>query len=556
MHYFSAFFSSVFASLLCVVTAYTPIAVKNVTPLGPQLSPDVTNVSRDGGYSVLVNGNVIWLYDDTECMDLEGTQLSFVSNTAASQPQANNVTVVNDFGVVNVGKEKDGSEKNAIFAHDTVGTGGWIPFQPDELDFNQQQSGKERVAICESSLLASHTLSPNAQAGPGTSPTPISIEEAFIYAPLVYVDMKPQDPSKEYAGRGMTLFTITAPATGPKATRQGDLVIPGTEIGFGGFSTLLGRKSSDSASDNDSGNRDIYLLGVANSGLQLARVGVNDLNVFSQYNFWQPDKLNFSTSPPKKGLIDNKQIYMPGTFSCGDVFYSPFFETFVMVYFNKMADSTFYIRYLDLHSPVSDDSTWKAGGRKGKGIEAEDVESLVRYSWSSEQKLYASKPGPGGFNYAGTPHPEFFNSQYFAKSLYPDGTSNDKRANDWYGESVVSRADSEGKDGKYLLLSWTSQKVGGLNAGIYGVELAVLEFDDIPKDPDAPTKTVSPSSSAASSTTTAKASHVQDTHDAIESIFHRIKTGSAGTLSSYVWWYLPTLGLLILLAATFHFRLM
>lgn len=364
--------------------------------------------------------------------------------------------------------------------------------------------------------------------------------------------MKPQDPSKEYAGRGMTLFTITAPSTGPKATRQGDLVIPGTEIGFGGFSTLLGRRSSDTSSDNDSGNRDIYLLGVANSGLQLARVGVNDLNVFSKYNFWQPDNLNFSTSPPERGLIDNQQIYMPGTFSCGGVFYSPYFETFIMVYFNKLADSTFYIRYLDLHSPLSNDSTWKAGGRKGNGIEAEDVESLVRYSWSSEQKLYVSKPGPGGFNYAGTAHPEFFNRQYFAKSLYPDGTSDDKRTNGWYGASVVSQADSGGKDGKYLLLSWTSQKVSGMNDGIYGVELAVLEFDDIPKDSDAPTKTVSPSSSTVTSTAKAKVTHVQNTHDAIESIFHRIKTGSASTLGSYVWWYLPTLGLLILLAATFR----
>jgi len=140
---------------ICIVfspftRAWNPIVIKNVTTLGSQLSSGVTDVSRDGGYSVLINGNIVWLYDDTECMDLEGDQLSFVSNTAAYQKSNNNnVSTVTDFGVVNLGKDKNGSPKTAILAGTTVGTGGWIPFQPDELDFNQQMSGKERVAICE-----------------------------------------------------------------------------------------------------------------------------------------------------------------------------------------------------------------------------------------------------------------------------------------------------------------------------------------------------------------------------------------------------------------------
>lgn len=131
--------------------AWTPIVVKNVTMFGPQLTPDVTNVSRDGGYSALINGNIVWLYDDTECMDTQGNQLSFVSNTAAyaNQPDSN-VAPVSDFGVVNLGTNPDGSPKTAILAHTTVGTGGWIPFQPDELQYNEQMNGKERVAICKS----------------------------------------------------------------------------------------------------------------------------------------------------------------------------------------------------------------------------------------------------------------------------------------------------------------------------------------------------------------------------------------------------------------------
>lgn len=134
--------------------ALTPIVVKNVTILGPQLTPDVTNVSRDGGYSALINGNIVWLYDDTECMDTQGSQLSFVSNTAAYANQLNtNLATVSDFGVVNLGTNPDGSPKTAILAHTSVRTGGWIPFQSDELQYNKQMNGKERVAICKPSSI-------------------------------------------------------------------------------------------------------------------------------------------------------------------------------------------------------------------------------------------------------------------------------------------------------------------------------------------------------------------------------------------------------------------
>lgn len=136
--------------LSALTEASTPIVVRNVTILGPQLTPDVTNVSRDGGYSALINGNIIWLYDDTECMDTQGNQLSFISNTAAyaNQP-GSSLSTATDFGVVSLGTNPDGSPKTAILAHTTVGTGGWIPFQPDELQYNEQMKGKERVAICK-----------------------------------------------------------------------------------------------------------------------------------------------------------------------------------------------------------------------------------------------------------------------------------------------------------------------------------------------------------------------------------------------------------------------
>ena len=154
MHWVQALVIASCLPLSQITQAWTPIIVKSVTTLGPQLTPEVTNVSRDGGYSALINGNIVWLYDDTECMDLEGDQLSFISNTASYQKfNANNVSTVTDFGVVGLGQNEKGNTKTAILAGTTVGTGAWIPFQPDELDFNKQMNGKERVAICKTPAL-------------------------------------------------------------------------------------------------------------------------------------------------------------------------------------------------------------------------------------------------------------------------------------------------------------------------------------------------------------------------------------------------------------------
>lgn len=128
---------------------WTPVLVKEVTSLGPQYSPDITNVSRDGGYSVLINAHILWLYDDTECMDLEGNQLSFVSNSAAYADRPNeNISSVADFNTARVGEDASGGEKYAIVADTDVGTEGWIRYGADELDFNAEMTRKERVAIC------------------------------------------------------------------------------------------------------------------------------------------------------------------------------------------------------------------------------------------------------------------------------------------------------------------------------------------------------------------------------------------------------------------------
>ncbi|KAL8775320.1 MAG: hypothetical protein Q9209_000327 [Squamulea sp. 1 TL-2023] len=517
-----------FASALLFAHTYgwTPIVVKNITQLGPQITPDVTQVSRDGGYSVLLNGQIIWLFDDTECLDRDGKQLSFISNTAAYAKDANkNVSMLLDFGVEAVGKDKKTGKTNyAILADTTVATGGWIGFSPDELDFNERRKGTERVAIW-----------------PGTSPTPYSTNQAFLFAPLVYVDNKPQDPSKEYQARGMTLLSISASSAGPVADRQGDLIISGLQVAYGGFSSLLGYTSTEKPQDlND---RDVYLFGMTEGGLQLARASVGKLTDFSKFSFWDPTQFKFVKKPSKLNEKDYKKIYLPGTFSSGSIFYSPYFKTFLMVYFNKFVDSTFRIRFLDLNTPVGNDAVWPKQGKRGKGIAPEDVEALVKYAWSPEQELYKSPPGKGGFNYAGMAHPEYFNRQYFAPSLYPKGTSASQRRNQWYGSKLVSEKDAGG-DGKHLLVSWTSQLRGGFNSGIYQIQLAKVEFDAVPDNPEgnfpsAAASSSTPSLSLASSvqdpTVTPPAPSASHTIPSKPSSTALTSTGSAGRITPQPW---------------------
>ena len=172
----------------------------------------------------------------------------------------------------------------------------------------------------------------------------------------------------------------------------------------------------------------------------------------------------------------------------------PYFNTFIMIYFNGYVDSTFYVRYLDIDQPVGTDVVWVKGGKRGGGIQHEDAEALIKYAWSPQQQLYVSPTGEGGFNYAGTAHPEYFNRQYFAQSLYPDWIPTGQRQNDWYGSTLVPETESGG-DGKHLMLSWTSQVQGGMNSGIYEVCLAKVEFGDIRAKPQ-PSTTSSGSTSA------------------------------------------------------------
>lgn len=326
----------------------------------------------------------------------------------------------------------------------------------------------------------------------------------------------------------MTLISITAPSSGPIATRQGDLVIPGTEVAFGGFSTLLGSVSTDVIGDTKDVERDVYLLGMTVGGLQLARVGLNDIRAYDRYTFFDSKTLSFTTDSPSSEGSDRGNVYLQGTFSSGSLFYSPYFSTFIMIYFNKLADSTFYIRYLDMDLPAGNDAIWSRGGKYGEGIQAEDVEALVKYAWSPQQKLYESPPGNGGFNYAGMAHPEYFNRRYFGNFLYPDGTPAEQQKNDWYGSKLTAESDA-GDDGKHVLLSWTSQSHGGPDASVYKVRLAVVEFDQIPARPGASTSTITGAPS-----NTFGSPHSTSTHKSIDMNMVPMGSGTGNPKRSFL----------------------
>lgn len=321
----------------------------------------------------------------------------------------------------------------------------------------------------------------------------------------MYVDAKPEDPSKQYQARGMTLISISAPDPGPLASRALDLLFPGDQVSFGGFAALLGAPSTQSTSSTNNGDRDVYLFGSAGSGLQVARVGLGDIRNLNAYSYFQPGKCSFSNQSPDQQIKDNTQIYLPGSFSSGSMFYSPYFKTYLLIYLDKMADSVFQIRFLDLDNVVCGTFTWIKGGKNGNGIGPDDAEATVRYGWSAAQILYASPPGKGGFNYDGFAHPEFFNRQYYSPWVSSSGVSGAQQTNDWYGAGVIKEADAGG-DGRHLMLSWTSQEQAGYNDGVYQVMLAKVEFDDIPPNPAAPPKVTSTASKTATATATTRTS--------------------------------------------------
>lgn len=126
------------------------IHIKDVSDLGPQVNPHLSQLSRDGGASVLLNDHVVWLFDDTQVSSDEDELLVFASNTAAySHAPKANLTLLQNFGIHASAVQSLGQGGHDTATDQRLSGGGWIPFTADESAFNQQAPGKERVAICK-----------------------------------------------------------------------------------------------------------------------------------------------------------------------------------------------------------------------------------------------------------------------------------------------------------------------------------------------------------------------------------------------------------------------
>ena len=124
----------------------------------------------------------------------------------------------------------------------------------------------------------------------------------------------------------MTLISITAPDSGPVAYREVEQIIPDGQVPFGGFATVIG----------DSHNPDeftpehpftappkvLYMLGITDYGLQLARALLQDVKDYAKWTFFDPQKKKFVRTAPALNESSTSRMYMDGSFSSGDVFYS------------------------------------------------------------------------------------------------------------------------------------------------------------------------------------------------------------------------------------------
>jgi hypothetical protein len=105
-----------------------------------------------------------------------------------------------------------------------------------------------------------------------------------------------------------------------------------------------------------------------------------------------------------------------------DIFYTPYYKTFMMVYLTPHADNNFYYRYLQASQPIIPHYSPEGA----VSADYDYVEEILKHPWSEEQILYkADKPPAGNYIYAGSVHAGYF------------------------GDDDIT------KGGKKMLLSWT-----------------------------------------------------------------------------------------------------
>ncbi|MCJ1241857.1 hypothetical protein MMC14_009863 [Varicellaria rhodocarpa] len=300
------------------------------------------NVYRDGGGGGLVNGKNIIVYSDTSTTSGgPSASLRYFTSNSIAYSNTQNPTSLTDFG-------SNGAPNLGV------------PFQPNESAFTTANwnTKHERIAIWPGSSLI----------------TPAYQTTAIGFYPILTVN-----------GSGYTnlLYTsvvaVTVSSTGPMVERTVPQLFYAGEIIYGGFSAAV---------SNIDGN--ILLFAAAGNGVKVARVAPTEYTDRTQYTYWTGT--NWSQTPPSADSttanifsvpvcsLSGDCNYFSAGGSSGDIFYSPYFKTWLAVYFDGFPDNTFRFRY--------------------------SLDGQVTGAWSDQMDLYETVQG-NTFNYAGHAYPGY-----------------------------------------------------------------------------------------------------------------------------------------------------
>ena len=272
-----------------------------VEDIGQQTS-NFLNVYRDGGSGGTVNGLNLITFSDTTTTSggTTGTMKGFSDNTIAYMGQ--NGAAINsltDFGTNNIPRMP-------------------IPFQKNESDYTNQHfsaAGDGRRCV----LWPQGSIATLADGKTGIAVYPVS-----IYG----------------TGGGdlyNTLVTITADSTnGPAVERTVPQLFYAGEPLYGKFGTIRSHDTND-----------LYLFAsefdttTFAGGMRVAKVDISKYKDRGAYLYWTGSQWSsdIKAGSAASGLLFNSNL------STGDVFWNEFYKTYMVIYFNGFASSTFYMRY-------------------------------------------------------------------------------------------------------------------------------------------------------------------------------------------------------------------
>ncbi|KAK7183176.1 hypothetical protein DPSP01_011441 [Paraphaeosphaeria sporulosa] len=307
-------------------------------------SSNFPDVYRDGGGGGTINGVNIMTFSDTTTTagGVTGSMKGFADNTIAYVGQ-NGAPLhqTTDFGANGVPSMP-------------------IPFTQNETQYTADHFDKDgtRCVLWPQASIATIPTLDGGELG-------IAVYPVALYSSNIQNDLY------------NTLVEISAdPVAGPKVERVVPQLFYADESPlYGGFSTVVAHASSE-----------LYLLSkewdasTLTGGMRVAKVPTSSYKDRATYTYWDgsswtPDLAVASRAPA--GLLFSASL------STGDVFWSEYYSTYMVVYFNTFADSTFYMRYA--------------------------LEGTVTGKWSDEIKLAVTQPGlgPQPYNYAGHAYPTF-----------------------------------------------------------------------------------------------------------------------------------------------------